>query len=189
MMDPGAFLARGVSKKAMRNAAEVIQMAKSTDGSISRGSAQRCAEELTAIFLRSARQKTTRATARAGSRSHGSANHVERRVGAIYSLLDDIATGQARATDDDARETMENSLATRRDGSVARSNRGDCDRDRDRDRHRNRHGDRRSSSSDERNHRDDCDRDRDRGPDQDRDHDRRGPNTAARDERDNRDRN
>ena len=40
-MDPGAFLARGVSKTTVRNAAKALWMAKSADGSISGGSAQR----------------------------------------------------------------------------------------------------------------------------------------------------
>ena len=148
-MGPGAFSARGVSKTTVRNAVEAIRMATASDGSISRGSARRCADELRTIFLRGARQKATRATAGAGNGSHGSANHVERRIGAIYNILNDIATAQARATDENAGETMESSLATRRDGSVARSNRGARDRDRDRDQHRDRPGDRRSSSSDD----------------------------------------
>ena len=79
-MDPGAVSARGVSETTLRNAAEAIRMAGSTDGSISRGSALRCADELTAIFLRGAnvarnRGKTARTTAGALGRSHGSGTH------------------------------------------------------------------------------------------------------------------
>ena len=54
-MDPGAFSARGVSKTTVHDAIEAIRMAKASDGSISRDSAQRCADELRTIFLRGAR--------------------------------------------------------------------------------------------------------------------------------------
>ena len=113
MRDPGVFSARGVSKKAVRDAMEAIRVAKSADGSISHDDAQRCVDELAHIFLRGAdkardRQKAARAPAGASSRSHGSANHVEKRIGAISGLLSDIATGQAHATDDDASEPTEN---------------------------------------------------------------------------------
>ena len=81
-MDPSVFLARGVSKKAVRNAVEAIRVTKSADGSISHDNAQRCVNELTNIFLQGPnkardRRKAARAPAGASSRSHSSANHVE----------------------------------------------------------------------------------------------------------------
>ena len=81
-MDSGAVLARGVSKTTLRNAAEATRGARSTDGSISRGSALGCASELTAIFLRGAND----------ARKRGETYRVDRRIGAVYDILDGIAT-------------------------------------------------------------------------------------------------
>ena len=50
MMDPGAFSVRGDSKKAVRNAVEVIRVAKSADGSISHDNAQLCIDKLSNIL-------------------------------------------------------------------------------------------------------------------------------------------
>ena len=63
------------------------------------------------------RHKAAKAPAGASSKSHGSANHVEERIGAISGLLNDIATGQAYAANGYASASSDDSRASSREGS------------------------------------------------------------------------